>query len=272
MSLTQTAVYAEWGDACHFSWSPDQTRIVFDNKCHFLSSSLVSYGEVIQWNLATNEVSPVTAYTIPPWEQTEGVPDGAGDYSTLWLDVETLLLSVIHYDLMGSEDGLIPNPSTQVVGTAMYGFPSLEWEWLSEEYVSEWAYNPTTEQVAYEVRRLDISDPEYYRWVQNRVEIASFNQGELIPQYVAPTGCNLQWSPDGMWLVYHTPGRDEIGRNDCHRWRSLMFVNSSTGEVSEITLPVRQVSFAGWLHLDEGITPYFPFGTPTPIPTISGFG
>lgn len=272
MSLAQTAVYDDWIDACDLAWSTDQTIIAFDNHCSYWKSGLWGYGEIIQWKLATNEVSPLTSYTIAPWERDVGV-DGAAEYSTLWLDDETLLVSLFHFDLMGSEDGLVPNPSTLVVGTAVYRFPSLEWEWLNDEYVTEWAYNPNTEQIAYEVRRLDTSDPENYRWEQERVEIATFNQGELTPQYLAPTGCDLQWSPDGAWLIYHTPGRDEIGRwYECQRWRSLIFVNGSTGQVSEISLPVRLVNFAGWLQMAEGMMPFFPMGTPTPIPTISGFG
>jgi WD40 repeat protein len=272
MTLVQSGSTEGWYDICDLNWSPDQTSIAFEVRCSYWNSGLFGYGEVMAWNLETNAITPLTDYTMSPQEYYElrGTwPDGAVKYSTLWVNTQSLLVSVFHSTAMGSPNGgLMPDPATFIVETALYHFPNGHDTIVSGEYVNAWASNPIHEQIAYQIETSALDETGDLVYRNGRTEIATFDGIHFDVEQTLPSGCFLAWSPDGEWLAFTGADSDDSSWYNCDNPTTLDFAVVD-GSVALRTYPLPDNALpVGWVQAAAAQSLYFPYGTPTPIPTI----
>lgn len=278
MTVIQTSVFEDWADICDLQWSPDQQTVVFHYRCFFLNSGLFGNDEIVAWNLPTNTITPLTRYTRTQEENYNlwgGVPDGVVSYSTLWLDSQTLLVSVQHWDYISTPEGYIPDVTTFRVGTDVYHFPAGTHTRVSEEWINVFAKNPVHQQVAYAIQRIVVKPDGTIARLHPRIEIAGIDGESLTVQQTLLEGCALQWSPSGDWLAFTDADRRRLSNwHECYQPTTLYFAASDANTLPRsIHLP-KDALVVGWVRTAPGQAPYFPGGTPTPIPTpaVTGMG
>jgi hypothetical protein len=274
MHVIQTASTNDWAELCNFNWSPDETMLVFEVHCSYLESGLRGYGELMAWDLASNTISPLTDYTTSPqeyYEQIGAVRDGGVDYSALWLTPQFLLTSIKHWDFQPGTDSYEVNPSTFTVQTSLHTFPANAISVISDEWIEHWALNPVTQQIVYQTQRITLDAAGDIAHSDVRMEIATFNGKKLVVEQQLPAGCQPMWSPDGAWLVFSGLVKDEVTHYDQCGERLYFSAANQPGVVQHFPLPDNAL-LAGWVHPIVAEPLFFPAGTPTPVPTVSGYG
>lgn len=272
MTVTQTLTNRDWYDVCDLNWSPDQTKLVFEVRCSYWISGLFGYGEVMVWDFGENSLQQLTHYTTPQrfyYEQYGWVADGTVQFSTLWLNPHSLLVSVLHWDYLSSPDGYVPNASTFRTGTDLYPLRDGDPTRMSVDWVNVWAKNPRHEQVAYQVERFAISADGLVLRRYARTEIADISGTDLTVRQTLVSGCHLAWSPDGKWLAFTESDTSPLSHwIECPSGTPLHFAITNASLSPRVYSMPEDAMLVGWVRTVPGQAPYFPDGTPTPIPTF----
>jgi hypothetical protein len=110
-------------------------------------------------------------------------------------------------------------------------------------FITEWARNPVTSQLAYRLREMD----EFGNPTRESVQIARYESGRLNVSAEGPPGCDmLMWSPEGAWLSY----RDQS--QYCTEQPFMTFIDNATGQISKHQLAKaddERITWIGWLNV-----------------------
>ncbi len=204
-------------EICHMKWSPDDRYIAFAQIC---DASLYSNAkEVYLLDVQQQTIEEITSYildtTIP-----EGVPflTRFGGYALLWTDLQTLLIG----------SAIIASTETDfTTQTVSYSLSSGSLTTLSTTAMAqEWTANPMTNQLAYRA-----NTGSYFYQQGSSVKIATYNNNMLEEVYSVQAGCDLSWSPDGLWLAATNRGLPLESCSD--PIQGIQFVNGQNGALSQ---------------------------------------
>jgi Tol biopolymer transport system component len=263
-------------DICNLSWSPHGRYLSFEPYCNY--SAGIPYKEVYLWDTIQNSVQQITTYTNPhPDTWTTYPQEKFAVYTPFWYDRQTLMLGVQSVALIADKNKLVIDPKALTVRTELYRFDSTKPTILFDEAVTAWAKNPVSNQIAFRKQNWIVNTNGDKERTQDEVDIATFDGQTLKILASASGGCDdLKWSPDGAFLSYSVL-KDVSYDNNCNLYPALGSVRFFTerGQKEEYQLPDSLVARIGWLHVPDVATPttaFFPQGTPTAIPTVSGYG
>jgi hypothetical protein len=239
---------------CHLQWAPDGQHMAFEMDCADMYQYL---HDLFIWDVAQPTISRLTGYTVQPGEQLQSFDV---TYDTIWYDPQTLLVGI------GASPFLRHDPEETTIRTSAYTIAGEETE-VATNVAADWALNPVTDEIAFRAEIVEAmydegtDEVKYWRGfiVQDAsVQIATFDGQNFSIVANAPAGCNLDWSPDGVYLAYERRGAPGPDRWWCREpLEGLAFVNAQTGQLAEYSLlPFRtdevSVRSIGWiLVIDE---------------------
>ncbi len=262
-------------EPCNFLWSPGGRYISFRPYCDYLGMGIPFY-EVLIWDIQQNRVEQLTEYTNPPPPWTERPPERYADFYPLWYDDQTLMIGVSGAALTMTLDGYIQD--NFFVRSEVYHLPDKNPIQLSESRVEAWAKNPASDRLAFISEDMALGDDLRPQASNPQVSIGQFDGQQLHTSVTISGGCDdLAWSPDGMYLSYTEPIFEAPLPNCLSASKpAKIFFTNTQGVVASHNLPPETYAFmmTGWVMAPQtnAIIPYFPAGTPTPIPTLGGMG
>ncbi len=223
-------------EICHVKWSPDDSYVAFMQICD--GSLYATVKEVYLLDVQQQTLHEVTNYT----RETD-LPDDsfymirAAAYDLIWDDPQTLLIG------SSIKTGTATNFTTQTVS---YSLTNQTLTPLNTTAMAqEWAVNPVTNQLAYRA-----STGAYFDQQNSAVKIATYNNNILNEFYTVATGCDLRWSPDGLWLAATNRGLPLESCSD--PIQGIQFVSGQNGAVTQHN--VASTIFdkpIGWVKHDE---------------------
>ena len=267
-----------WG-ICNVSGSPGGRYLSFEAYCQPYGDN-PAFREVYVWDTLQNRIDQLTSNTDPNPDTWYNFPHKYATYKPLWYDRQTLMLSVWAETLVFGDEGIETQPDSISVRTELYKFDGHKPTILLNDKVTAWAKNPVSGQLAFHNEHwgTDPDDRNHPIIAFNQITLATFDGQKLNVQVTAQGGCqDLKWSPDGQVLAYTIPAKPSqtnwCYNNNSERIRFL----SVEGHIQDYMLPSAETfnQSIGWLYVPDANLPdaaFFLAGTPTPIPTLDGFG
>ncbi|MBN2304025.1 MAG: hypothetical protein JXQ72_06085 [Anaerolineae bacterium] len=225
--------------ACYFEWSPDNAYLSFMMGCDVLSRFF--------FDMYVLDVSHETITRLTQFAQARTLWDNqvqfSATFSTVWHDARTLLIGA-------AARVTFPDPGVDAIRTgqtAAYAAPDWDETVLTSTVAVEWALNPVSGQLAYRAAEYLPDNP--YAPQSVHVQIATLNGGELIPHHQAPTGCGLDWSPDGTALAY---GNYTFPGSHCLGLEGFTLVDAGTGTITTVPRPQDVTAHpVGWIRVSD---------------------
>jgi len=242
-----------WDIFCDLNWSPNGRYLSFAYSCGMGDGA--GYAEwkveVFVWDTVVNTILQVTDLTqgLTPADQLDLSRQFRTLYSNLWYDSQTLLVSLLSGPIeivSGYTDANLIE-----IATAYYR-PGEGLSTLSGDYVSNWARNPVFGEMAFAVEQLvpyiNQNNTRRLMAEAGSVQIGTFDGTGLTVSATGPAGCNLEWSPDGRYLVYTNHGSPFVTCADNADMDSVMFLDRTSGQTTQFTLEVNdKYGLLGWV-------------------------
>lgn len=237
--LLTSSVGLSGGVACQPTWSPDSAYLVLMSSCD--QSNVEETREIYGLDIAQAQFSPLTSYTQTAIFDPNApiyYPIRMAFYDMFWDDSQTLLIGATILDNVDQSSIRHYRSETIAYHIATHTSQVL----LNQEHGREWVKNPVSGALAYFSAQGD-------NWDFPSVQIANLTNNGLEITQTLPAGCNLAWSPDGLYLAYIN---NSATFSDCRRYPSgengLTIFNSSTQQALQYQIPMVELSYpVGWV-------------------------
>ncbi len=266
-------------DICNVRGAPSGRYLAFEGYCEIYGNN-PAFRELYVWDTLQNKIEQLTSNTDPNLDTWYAYPQKYASYQPLWYDSQSLLLGVRSETLIGTDNGIETQEGSVFARTELYRFDHHEPVTIMDKDVTFWAKNPVSSVIAFqnEVYGPKADHPDQRVLTFNQVSLATFDGQRLTVTAQVPGGCRgFKWSPDGKTLAYAVLSADAVNTTCFYSDTDGIRFVTSDGHTQDFILPSPQdyEETVGWLQVPATSFPttaYFPEGTPTPVPTVSGYG
>lgn len=225
---------------CNLDWSPDNHYFSFEFSCDAASLWI---NDIFRLDTRTGDIQQVTLFTQSLqtfWASTEPTILFRNLYDSMWYDSDHLLVGVSagHFT-----DGIGYDPATVQVTTNVYHTDGTSKQ-ISSDMFSNWVKNPADGSVAFraekKIVRTNEDNMQMFVNQEVSVQVAKLNGDVLEILHNQPVdGHDLNWSPDGEYLVYNLHGERFPTR--------VYFLNQISGQTTQFDLSDPYPLLVGWV-------------------------